>query len=71
MQNNCSIYLPGFWKNHDTQHVLLKMIETWKIKLNPGHKVGVIHMNLSKSLDSLNLITETLTNTLWIKPNCN
>ena len=24
------------------------MIETWKTKLNMGHKVGVIHMDLSK-----------------------
>ena len=29
------------------------MIETWKTKLNMGHKVGVIYMNLSKAFDSL------------------
>ena len=42
MQNKFSIYLTGFWKNHGTQHALLKMTETWKTKLNMGHKVGVI-----------------------------
>ena len=54
MQNKFSIYLTGFRKNHGTQHALLKMIETWKTKLNTGHKVGVIYMDLSKAFDSLN-----------------
>ena len=54
MQNKFSIYLTGFGKNSGTQHALLKMIETWKIKLNMGHKVGVIYMDLSKAFDSLN-----------------
>ena len=53
MQNKFSIYLTGFRKNHGTQHTLLKMIETWKTKLNTGHKVGVIYMDLSKAFDSL------------------
>ena len=54
MQNKFSIYLKGFRKNHATQPTLLKMIETWKTKLNMGHKVGVIYMDLSKAFDSLN-----------------
>ena len=54
MQNKFSIYLTGFRKNHRTQNALLKMIETWKTKLNTGHKVGVIYMDLSKASDSLN-----------------
>ena len=45
--------LIGFRKNHGTQHALLKMIETWKTKLNIGHKVGVIFADLSKAFDSL------------------
>ena len=53
MQNKFSIYLTGFRKNHSTHHALLKMIETWKTKLNMGHKVGAIYMGLSKALDSL------------------
>ena len=54
MQSKFSIYLTGFRKNHGTQHALLKMIETWKTKLNTGHKVGVIYMDLSKAFDTLN-----------------
>ena len=44
MQNKFSVYLPVFSKNHDTQHALLKKNETWKAKLNMGHKVGVIYI---------------------------
>ena len=29
------------------------MIETWKTKLNMGHKVGVIYIDLSKAFDIL------------------
>ena len=54
MQNKFSIYTTSFWKNHDTQHDLLKMIETRKTKLSMGHKVGLIYMDLSKAFDSLN-----------------
>ena len=54
MQNKFSVYLTAFQKNHGTQHALLKMIETWKTKLNMGYKVGVIYMDLSKAFDSLN-----------------
>ena len=41
-------------ENHGNQHALFKMIENWKPKLNMGHKVGVIYMDLSKALDNLN-----------------
>ena len=51
MQNKFSIYLTGFRKNHGTQHAVLKMIEA---KLNMGHKVGAIYMDLSKASDCLN-----------------
>ena len=54
MQNKFSIYLTGFPKNHRTQHALRKVIETWKVKLNMGHKVSVICMDLFKAFDSGN-----------------
>ena len=54
MQIKFSIYLTRFLKNHGTQHALLKMIETWKTKLNMGHKKGLIYIDLSKAFDSLN-----------------
>ena len=54
MQNKFSKYLTGFRKNHNTQNSLLRMIESWKVRLNNGSKVGVVIMNLSKAFDSLN-----------------
>ena len=54
MENKFSKYLTGFPKNHSTQSSLLRMIESWKAKLNNGSKVGVIIMNLSKAFDDLN-----------------
>ena len=54
MRNKFSIYFTGFQKNHNTQHALLKMTKTWKTKLNVGHKIGVIYLDLSKAFDSLN-----------------
>ena len=54
MQNNFSKYLRGFRKNHNMQNSLLRMIESWKVRLNNGSKVGVIIMDLSKAFDSLN-----------------
>ena len=54
MENKLSKCLAGFRKNHNTQNSLLRIIESWKAKLNNGSKVGVIIMDLSKAFDSLN-----------------
>ena len=54
MKNKFSKYLTGFRKNHNTQNSLLRMIESWKVKLNNGSKVGVIIIDLSKAFDNLN-----------------
>ena len=54
MENKFSKYLSGFRKNHNTQNSLLRMIESWKAKLNNGSNVKVIIMELSKAIDSLN-----------------
>ena len=47
-------YLAGFRAKHDTQHVILKIIETWHFMLNKDNKVGPIIMDLSKAFDTLN-----------------
>ena len=43
----------GFRKSHNTQNSFLRMIESWKIRLSNGSKVGVIIMDLFKAFDSL------------------
>ena len=46
--------LCGFWKNHNAQYSLLKMVENWIKQLDNGEKVGVIFMDLSKAFDTIN-----------------
>ena len=53
MQNKFSKYLTDFRKNYNTQNSLLRMIESWKVRLNNGSKVVVIIMDLSKAFDTL------------------
>ena len=52
MQNKFSICLKFNLLN--PQHAVFKMFETWKTKLNMGHKVVVIYIDLSKAFESLN-----------------
>ena len=54
MEPKLSKYLVGFRTEHNTQHVLLKMTETWRAMLNKGNKVGAIIVDLSKAFDTLN-----------------
>ena len=46
--------LTGFRKNHNTQHSLLKMLESFKEALDKGNSVSAIFMDLSKASDTLN-----------------
>ena len=54
MNPKFSKYITGFRKNHNTKHTLLKMIETWRSKLNCGNKIGALIMDLSKAFDTRN-----------------
>ena len=44
----------GFSETQNTQNSLLRMIESWKFRLNNGPKVGVIILDLFKAFDSMN-----------------
>ena len=54
MNPTLSKYITGFWKNHNTQHALLKMIEAWRLKSDCGNKIGALIMVLSKAFDTIN-----------------
>ena len=54
MEPKLSKYLAGFFRNHNSQHALLRMIESWQALQNKGQKVGAIIMDLSKAFDTLN-----------------
>ena len=53
MCDKLSNKLCGFRKGHSTQHLLLKLIEKWRKRLDSGGIVGTILMDLSKAFDSL------------------
>ena len=53
MSDKSSKHLAGFRKNHNTEHMLLDMIENLKSNLNKGNKIGAIFMDLSKAFDTL------------------
>ena len=54
MQNKFSKYFAGFWENHNMQISLIRMIESWKVRLNNGSKVEAKIMALSKAFGSKN-----------------
>ena len=49
-----STLLTGFRKNHNTQHLLLRMLELWKKALDQRKYVSAVFMDLSKVFDTLN-----------------
>ena len=50
MKDKLSNLLTGFRKNHNTQHYLMSMLESWKKTLDKG---GYICAILSKAFDTL------------------
>ena len=50
-ENKVSPFLSAYRKNYSTQHVLLRLLEQWKEKLDLGYTVGAVLMDLSKAFD--------------------
>lgn len=48
------IYLLDSKKNHNTQHSLLKLLESQKQALDQVKYIGAIFLDLSKAFDTLN-----------------
>ena len=48
-----SKYITSYRKGHSTEHVLIRLIEDWKAKLDNGFYVGAIMMDLSKAFDCI------------------
>ena len=54
MENKFLLYLCDFRKNHNAQHLLLKMIKNWKKQLDNDEEAGVIFIDLPKAFDTIN-----------------
>ncbi len=46
-----SEFIAAYRKAYETQHVLIRMLEDWKTKLDNDYTVGAILMDLSKAFD--------------------
>ena len=49
--NRLSDHLSAYRNNYSTQHVLMRLIEEWKHKLDQVYVVGAILLDLSKAFD--------------------
>ena len=49
--NRFSEFLSAYRKHYNTQHVLMRLIEEWKSKIDKGYVVGAILLDLSKAFD--------------------
>ena len=51
INSKMSTFLSAYRKTYSTQHVLIRLIEEWKNKLDKNYVVGAILMDLSKAFD--------------------
>ena len=48
-----SVFIAAYRQKYGTQHVLIRLIEDWRSKLDNNYLVGAILMDLSKAFDSI------------------
>ena len=53
VNNFLSTFISAYRKNHSSNHVLLRLLEEWKIHLDNKNFVGAILMDLSKAFDCI------------------
>ena len=53
LDETLSLFIAAYRKSYATQHVLIRMVEEWRIKLDNDYFVGAILMDLSKAFDSI------------------
>ena len=53
LDETLSLFIAAYRKAYGTQHVLIRMIEEWKVKFDNDNIVGAILMDLSKAVDCI------------------
>ena len=48
-----SVFIAAYRKSYSTQHVLIRLVEDWRSKLDTDHIVGAVLMDLSKAFDCI------------------
>ena len=53
LDNTLSIFIAAYRRAYGTQHVLIRLVEDWRSKLDNDYLVGAILMDLSKAFDCI------------------
>ena len=53
MKQNFSPFLSAYRKSFSTEHVLIRLLEDWRNKLDNNNAVGAILTDLSKAFDCI------------------
>ena len=53
LDETLSTFIAAYRKAYSTQHVLIRLVEEWKSKLDNDFLVGSVFMDLSKAFDSI------------------
>ena len=53
LDETLSTFIAAYRKAYSTQHVLIRLVEDWKSKLDNDFLVGSVFMDLSKAFDSI------------------
>ena len=48
-----SVFISAYRKSYSTQHVLMRLLEEWRHKLDHDYIIGAVLMDLSKAFDSI------------------
>ena len=53
LDKTLSVFIAAYRKSYSTQHVLIRLVEDWRSKLDTDHVVGAVLMDLSKAFDCI------------------
>ena len=53
LDTTLSVFIGAYRKAYGTQHVLIRLLEDWKTKLDNNYIVGAVLMDLSKAFDCI------------------
>ena len=53
IENNLSVFLSAYRSSYSSQHVLIRLTEEWRQKLDSDHFVGALLMDIPKAFDCI------------------
>ena len=53
MEKNLSVFISAYRNKYNSQHVLIRLLETWRKNLDKNYVVGAVMIDLSKAFDCI------------------